>query len=263
MPSANIDTSTRPSRYPTIVYRDSISTVPITPEILNDVVDEVHETEPDDTLSRGYLEQLVAEHQSECILDYHTLDFITHIETETNGFVAGYTDSYVYLIVNKHDVWNEEAEWMPWNDTDQYLLTTAYTREVLDIGKENRSDWVIDGLDVSTQAGYIVPVPFPLHSISQEPSIDTDPLSLAKQAETLATETSLNPTVADCLVILEATNQPLADAIKTTAEILTIGVADIDAMLADADHAQKQAHQTIESLREFETLDSIPESFYQ
>lgn len=252
--TTNLDLSTRPSAYPTIVYQDDIVTVPIHPNTLEEVIGELQETLTDKTITRSYLEQIIAEHQSECILGHHTLDFIDHIQNKTDGFTAGYTDSYVYLIVDKHGVWGGEAEWMPWDTDDEYLLTTAYTREVLSIGKLNQSDWAIEGLDISNQAGYIVPVPFPLHSISEEPNIDTDPLVLAREAETLTSQTVLQPTTADCLVLLNAVNKPLKKAVSTTAHLLGVGVSEIQTMINEANNAEKQAYQTTEQLTQFDFI---------
>lgn len=261
MTNTNLDLSTRPASYPTVMYNNNVVTVPIHPRILDNVVEELQETVTDETLDRAYLEQLIAEHQAECIMDHHVLNFIEHTQTETNGFLGGYTDSYTYLVVNKPEVWGGEADWMPWDDTDQYLLTTAYTREVLDIGKSDTADWAIEGLDVSAQAGYIVPVPFPLHSIATEPSITTDPLALAKQAQSLADSTVLDPAVADCLVLLDAINQPQTEAISTTANLLGVGVSEIQGMISDAAAAGQQAHETLTQLSDYDVVQP-PESFY-
>lgn len=255
MPNPNLALSTRPSTYPTVVYSDDIVTLPINPTILDDVINELQDTLTDETITRGYLEQIVAEHQTECILGHDTLDFIEYIDTQTDGFLAGYTDSYAYLIVEKHEVWGGEAEWMPWDDNDEYLLTTAYTREVLEVGKSETADWAVDGIDVSTQAGYIVPVPFPLHSIAEEESITDDPLELAQKAEELADQTVIQPSVADCLVLLDSISHPRKEAIGIVSRLLGIGVSEIQVMIDEANQACVQARQTTDRLTNFSSID--------
>lgn len=263
MPPNNLDLSTRPTAYPTVVYRDNVTTVPIHPTILNDVIDELQETRTDETLTRSYLEQIIAEHQTDCVNGHDVLSFINHVETKTDGFLANYTDTCAYLIVDKHEVWGGEAEWMPWDDDDRYLLTTAYTREVLDIGKSDTASWAVEGLDISEQAGYIVPVKFPLRSVADESTIDTDPIELAQQAAALTDETVLHPTIAESLVLMEAIDQPHQQSIVTTAGILGIGVSEVEAMVHETGQTFERAQRTTERLGDFDSVQQLPESFYQ